>query len=115
MGRHDLRRQIRQYCGQPVGIMWRDTTGDDKFMNAPVRDISESGVGLQIPEPVAVRSFVTLCAEKLGIHGRASVRHCTRQGLNYFIGVEFTGGFKWHPSADAPTGDSEVSAHSADV
>ena len=78
--------------------MWRDATGDDKFMNAPVRDISESGAGLQIPEPVAVRSFVTLSAEKLGIHGRASVRYCSRQGLKYRIGVEFTGGLKWRPA-----------------
>lgn len=98
MSRHDLRRQNRQDCAQPVGIMWRDLTGEEKFMNAPVRDISESGVGLQIPEPVAVRSFVTLSAGKLGINGRASVRHCSRQGVNYFIGVEFTGGFKWRPA-----------------
>ena len=82
--------------------MWRDPTGDDKFMNAPVRDISESGVGLQVPEPVAVRSFVTLSAGKLGIHGRASVRHCSRQGVNYRIGVEFTGGFKWRPAEEHP-------------
>ena len=49
MSRHDLRRQNRQDCAQPVGIMWRDLTGEEKFMNAPIRDISESGVGLQIP------------------------------------------------------------------
>ena len=103
MSRHDLRRQARRSCSQPIGIMWRDTAGDDKFMNAPARDISESGVGLQIPEPVAVRSFVTLSAEKLGIHGRASVRHCSRQGLTYRIGVEFTSGLKWRP-------DDEVAA-----
>lgn len=83
--------------------MWRDPAGEEKFMNAPVRDISESGVGLQIPEPVAVRSFVTLSANKLGINGRASVRHCSRQGVNYFIGVEFTGGFKWRPAEEATT------------
>jgi hypothetical protein len=77
--------------------MWRDAAGDDKFMIAPVQDISESGVGMQIVEPLPLRSFVTLRAGKLGIHGRASVRHCSQQGLKYRIGVEFTGGFRWKP------------------
>jgi len=95
-----MRRENRRSCTQPVGIMWRDSAGDDKFMNAPVRDISESGVGLQIPEPVPVRSFVTLCAEKLGIHGQASVRYCSRQGMKYSIGVEFTGGMRWKTEAE---------------
>jgi len=98
MSRHDLRRESRRSCNQPVGIMWRDAAGDDKFVNAPVRNISASGVSLQIPEPVPVRSFVTLCAEKLGVHGRASVRYCFRQGIQYSIGVEFTSGMRWKPT-----------------
>src|SRR5260370_118781 len=56
MSRHDMRRENRRSCTQPVGIMWRDSAGDDKFMNAPVRDISASGVGLQTPEPVPGRA-----------------------------------------------------------
>jgi hypothetical protein len=75
--------------------MWRDSAGGDKFINVPMRDISECGAGLQIPEPVPVRSFVTLSADKLGIHGQASVRYCSRQGTKYSIGVEFTGAMRW--------------------
>ena len=95
MSRHDMRRENRRSCTQPVGIMWRDSAGDDKFISAPVRDISETGIGLQIPEPVPVRSFVTLYGDKLGLHGQASVRYCSRQGMKYLIGVEFTGGMRW--------------------
>jgi len=109
MSRHDLRRENRRSCTQPVGIMWRDSAGDDKFINAPVRDISESGVGLQIPEPVQVRSFVTLCADKLGIHGQASVRYCMRQGMKYSIGVEFTGAMRW--KAEEEEEREEATAH----
>jgi len=98
MSRHDLRRESRRSCNQPVGIMWLDAAGDEKFINAPVRNISASGVSLQIPEPVPVRSFVTLCADKLGIHGRASVRYCSRNGIQYSIGLEFTGGMRWKPA-----------------
>jgi hypothetical protein len=109
MSRHDMRREDRRSCTQPVGIMWRDSAGDDKFMNAPVRDISKSGVGLQILEPVQVRSFVTLNAEKLGIHGQASVRHCSRQGIKYSIGVQFTGGTRW--KAEEKEEQEEAVAH----
>ena len=109
MSRHDMRRENRRSCSQPVGIMWRDSAGDDKFMNAPVRDISESGIGLQIPEPVPVRSFVTLCAEKLGIHGQASVRYCSRQGMKYSIGVEFTG--KMRRKTEAEQEQEELATH----
>jgi len=97
MSRHNLRRKDRRSCTEPVGIMWRDSAGEDKFMNAPLEDISETGAGLQILGPVQVRSFVTLYADKLGLHGRASVRHCSRQGMKYRIGVEFTGGMRWKP------------------
>jgi hypothetical protein len=110
MSRHDMRRENRRSCTQPVGIMWRDSAGDDKFMNAPVRDISASGVGLQIPEPVPVRSFVSLCADKLGIHGRASVRYCSRQGMKYSIGVEFTGAMRWKAEAEEEQEEAAVHA-----
>jgi hypothetical protein len=102
-----MRRENRRSCTQPVGVMWRDSAGDEKFMNAPLRDISASGAGLQIPEPVQVRSFVTLCADKLGIHGRASVRYCSRQGIRYSIGVEFTSGTCWKTESEA----EQASAH----
>lgn len=97
MRRHDLRREERQPCNQLMGIMWRDAAGDDKFMNAPVRDFSPSGAGFEIIEPVEVRSTIILRSEKLGIHGQGLVRYCWRYGLKYKIGVEFTGGLRWHP------------------
>jgi hypothetical protein len=109
MSRHDMRRENRRNCTQPVGIMWRDSAGDDKFIQAPVRDISASGVALEIPEPVPVRSFVTLCAEKLGIHGQASVRYCSRQGIKYSIGMQFTGGTRWKTEEE----QEEVAAHAS--
>jgi hypothetical protein len=101
MRRYDLRREDRQLCDQLMGIMWRDAAGDDKFMSAPMRDLSPSGAGLQLIEPVEVRSTVILRAEKLGIHGQGLVRYCSRQGIKYKIGVEFTGGMRWHPKETA--------------
>ncbi len=81
--------------------MWRDPAGDDKFMNAPVRDISESGVGLQIPEPVAVRSFVTLSAEQTGDSwtGFGPALFPPRRAITS-LACEFTGGFKWRPAEE---------------
>jgi hypothetical protein len=33
----------------------------------------------------------------LGVHGRASVRSCTRKGTKYVVGLEFSAGLKWKP------------------
>jgi len=92
---HDMRRHARYVLSQKIGIMWCDAIGDDKFMKASARDLSEAGVGLELPEELQVRSYVILRASELGIHGRASVRHCQRQGLKYIVGVEFSGGMRW--------------------
>jgi hypothetical protein len=96
--RHDLRRQDRRACDQSVTVLWRDIRGDEKFVNAKALDISEAGLRLQMPEALPQQAYLTLRASKLGLLGRASVRHCTRiNGSKYAIGVEFTAGLNWAP------------------
>ena len=87
--RHDLRREPREDCTPTVKIMWRDSFGNDKFANALALDVSPIGVRLKVPEALAVRSSVTLRSEKLMLQGEASVRHCSRLGTSFAIGLEF--------------------------
>jgi hypothetical protein len=75
--------------------MWRDTSGGDKFAIVKSFDISESGMRIELPEPVEPRSFVQLQCPELGLQGTASVRSCSRQGVRFMIGLEFAGGLKW--------------------
>jgi hypothetical protein len=98
--RHDLRRHVRLECGSPsVKMMWCDTSGHDKFANARALDVSETGARLKVPEALTVQSCVTLRSETLKLHGQASVRHCSRVGTTYSIGLEFGRGVRWSPAA----------------
>ena len=96
--RHDLRRQDRVNCSQTVTVMWRDNRGEEKFANAQALDVSAHGLRLQMPEAVPHQTSITLRAAKLGLHGRASVRHCFRKGGRFAVGVQFAGDMRWTPS-----------------
>jgi hypothetical protein len=78
-------------------MMWCDASGNDKFANALALDISEMGVRLKVPEAVPVQACVTLRSEPLKLHGQASVRHCSRFGTTYTIGLELGRGVRWSP------------------
>ena len=75
-------------------LIWTDEAGGDRCANARALDISDIGLRLQMPVRIRERSYVTLRSEALGIHGRASVRYCSRVGNNYIVGVEFAAGLK---------------------
>jgi hypothetical protein len=93
----ELRRHARAAKSVPVSIVWRDRTGADKFITGRSLDISESGMRVEVSDPVEKQTYVTLQSSPLGLHGTASVRTCTRKGLKYVLGLEFSGGLKWKP------------------
>ena len=92
-----LRRHERTTECAPVQVMWKDRSGGDKYANARALDISESGMRIEVPEPLQERSYVTLRSDKLKLNGTASVRTCIRNGNRYWIGLEFSVGMKWKP------------------
>lgn len=95
---HDLRRVDRTPCNQRVTVVWRDASGQEKYVQAKGVDISELGLRLEVPEPLPCQTYLTLGAEKLGLKGNASVRHCMRvRGSRYAVGVEFSAGMRWKP------------------
>jgi hypothetical protein len=85
-----LRRHIRQAYESTVQISWKDNRGQLKTITAKCLDISAEGVRLEASAPIPARTSVNLHAARYGALGGASVRHCTRSTLKYFIGVEFT-------------------------
>jgi hypothetical protein len=68
-------------------------------MNGSTTDISESGIRLEVREPIDKQTYVTLQCPTLGLHGTASVRTCTRKGTKFVVGLEFSGGLRWKPKA----------------
>lgn len=96
--RRDLRRNARRPCEQQVTVMWRGSQGDDKYVITKAVDISELGLRLQMPEGLQRQTYLTVSSPKLGLSGRASVRHSGRMhGAKFSVGVEFASGMRWTP------------------
>ena len=93
----DLRRKTRSVVNAPLELGWTDRQGNEQLVRATVVDVSEHGIRVLMPEKLALQTYVTLRADKLGLHGRASVRNCLKQGNKYVTGLEFSGGLKWKP------------------
>ena len=53
-------------------------------------ELSESGIRVEVPVNVAVRTSLTLNAERIKLAGSASVRHVTRHGAKYILGLELS-------------------------
>ena len=93
----ELRRHARAEKSSPVQIVWKDSAGVDKFVNGKTLDISASGMRVEVSDPIERRTYVTLQCTALALRGSASVRSCTRKGMKYVVGLEFSGGLQWKP------------------
>jgi hypothetical protein len=96
--RPNLRREERSQAPATIRVSWRDSHGVDKFATVKTHDVSPSGLRLELPEAVPLRTLVILQSTALGLHGTASVRSCVSQKGRYVVGLEFTGGLKWDPA-----------------
>ena len=95
----ELRRHKRAEKSSPVQIVWQDRSGADRFLNGRSLNVSASGMRVEISEPINKQTYVTVQCAALGLHGRASVRTCTRKGMKYTLGLEFSSGLQWKPPA----------------
>ena len=87
-----IRSETRHAADAMVRLMWRSESGDDQYASVKTIDFSESGLRIRTPHRLEPRTYVTLVCESLGLRGSACVRHCTRQGPGYIVGLEFAGG-----------------------
>ncbi|HTR38100.1 MAG TPA: PilZ domain-containing protein [Bryobacteraceae bacterium] len=93
----DIRRHSRTPRSGPVQLSWRDRNGNAQVSRGRLVDISEAGMRVEVPEPLEKLIYLTVRADELGIHGTASVRSCTRKGLKYVVGLEFSAGLQYKP------------------
>ncbi len=66
-------------------------------MNGRAMNVSAAGMRVEVADPIDKQTYVTVQCAALGLHGRASVRSCTRKGMKYILGLEFSAGLKWKP------------------
>jgi hypothetical protein len=72
-----------------VTLSWEDAEGHTCSMRVRGLDMSRLGARVESSEPMAPGTFVFLQAPELKLMGGAVVKHCSRRGFNYRIGVEF--------------------------
>jgi hypothetical protein len=93
----DTRRHERIVAGSLVKLRWRGSAGETHFARAKVLNWSESGVCVELTEPIQLRCYVTLDAPDLYQADWAAggaVRHCASKGAKYVVGLELTAGIK---------------------
>ena len=69
-------------------IFQRSAAGGIKAISAKVLDMSSSGALIRAWQPMEIASKVRIRGNEF-LTGMAQVRHCTRQGFGFRIGLEF--------------------------
>jgi hypothetical protein len=53
-------------------------------------EVSEGGLLVNVPDPIPVRSTVSLRAEAINLSGSATVKHVARRGAKCVLGLELS-------------------------
>jgi hypothetical protein len=85
----NMRRHERVPASHKLVLSWIDADGTHKVVRGKCLDISTSGMKIESPEPIEVRSNVSFRGDTPSLSGSGSVRYCVHKGLKYWIGVEF--------------------------
>jgi len=72
-----------------VRASWQDAAGRAKFTIARALDLSETGIRIELPEPVDQRSIISVQSDRIGLAASGTVRYCNRCGSKYLVGIEF--------------------------
>ncbi len=86
----DLRKSSRVVLPGMVRLTWQDANGCQKFTRGRCLDLSASGIRVEVPEPIPLRSYVTVKLENVDLTSSASVRHVGRLAGKYWVGLEFS-------------------------
>ena len=87
--RLNQRRDVRVHYHAPFRLFWVDRMSQIKYARAVSSDVSERGLCLETSQSIPVGTRLALRAETGGLFGGAKVRHSTRRGLQYVVGIEF--------------------------
>ena len=83
------RRDVRVRYRAPFYLLWDEQSGPPKYTKAVSHDVSEQGMSLETSRSIPVDSRVSLRSESGALFGGAQVKHSTKRGSMYVVGVEF--------------------------
>jgi hypothetical protein len=103
----DVRRHRRELLRARIQLVWADAGGLDHRAVGRCRDVSISGLRLEVDQPIPLRTLVTFRVESPAFEGSATVRHCTRVGFGWVCGLEFSCGLRWRFASPAAAGGKQ--------
>jgi hypothetical protein len=86
----DVREDARRPKAVKYALAWRGCDGITCSAEARGLDISSSGAGVECSRELPVDAVVQIKAGDGSVMGECFVAHCTRRGLKYHIGLEFS-------------------------
>jgi hypothetical protein len=76
-----------------VVLIWQEKNGATLRAAGVCVDLSPSRAKLETLDRLAPRSTVMVHSEQFGRMGSASIRYCTRHGMKYSVGLQFSTAF----------------------
>ena len=83
------RRDVRVRYRAPYYLLWDERSGQSKYAKAVCNEVSERGMSLETSQSVPVGSRLSLRSESGALFGGALVKHSTKRGSMYVVGLEF--------------------------
>lgn len=103
MNNHNgLRRENRVGAKSKALMTWMDETGNPMTSRGECIDVSPSGIRILIVAKIPIGTVVQVQAPDMRVHGSACVRTCSRDRMDYIVGLEFVGGFQWSAEGRVP-------------
>ena len=83
----DRRLYERLPIDTPLQLRWEERKGVQRQVRACAVDVSKFGLQVKSERAIAAGTVVNVYSAQFVPIGRASVRHCTIQGMDYRIGL----------------------------
>lgn len=97
----ELRRHRRYSVGTgALEVSWLDAGGKMRSSCAKVANVSENGIALHFSQEV-MPLLIRFQSERFDVKGVGAVRHCSRSGSKFLVGIEFGVDLRWK----APEGE----------
>jgi len=86
----NLRRQPRGPVNEAIRVSWHDPARGLVYLRGKCLDASKGGMRIRLPLPIPRQSVISILADGMSFAGNASVRHVTRSGSYYCLGLELS-------------------------
>ena len=84
-----VRRHERLPLEVPIILTYEDAARGMQYVRGRSLDISASGMRVEVPHSIPLRSYVTVNSQKVSLAVNASVRHSVANRGKYLLGLEF--------------------------